>query len=475
MTGQGPGMAAEVRRLGRLVLLLIMALAVASGYWQMVEAGPLARAPQNPRTYQDDRRALRGRILDRRGNVVVETRVDGSRRLAMPSLGHVVGYRSPRFGSSGVERAEDEALSGTGRALSLADLVRQAAHLPRRGADVRLTIDPDVQAAAGAALGTADGAIVVLDTRSGAVLAMASNPYLDTHDVDARWASLLADPAKPLVHRAAQGLYVPGSTFKLVTAAAAIDLGLVTPATTVSDPTGDVVIDGFRITDVERPPRPTFDFAHAFAWSSNVVFADTGLKVGEARLREYAARFGVGTALPLGIDTSASSVGRTRPMAPALLASTAFGQGELLLSPLQVAVIAAAIARDGDVPRPWIVAEVLARTDAGVTVIRRTEAQSLGRATSAPTAGAVRALMGLAVEEGYSKGVGLPGVRVGGKTGTAQSVPGQPDHAWFVGIAPLDAPRVAVVVLREFGGFGSEAAAPLARPVLEAALQATVR
>ena len=473
MTGTRGGMAKKIRSLATLILVMFGVLAGFAGYWQAIAAASLSSTPQNPRIVQDDRRALRGRILDAAGNVVVESRPDGSRRLTVSSLGHVVGYRSARYGTTGVELAEDAALSGTGGPLSTDDLIRQVAQLPGRGADVRLTIDREVQAAAASALGTGGGAIVVLDTRTGAVLAMASSPGIDPDGVDARWSSLLADPAKPLVHRAAQGLYVPGSTFKLVTAAAAIELGIVTPATSVSDPTGETVIDGFRITDAERPPRATFDFAHAFAWSSNVVFADLGLKVGEARLREVAARFGIGTALALGIDTSSSSLGRTRPMPPALLASTAFGQGELLLSPLQVAVIAATIARDGDVPRPWIVAEVLSHGGGVARTLRRTDVASLGRAVSPQTAGAVRALMGLAVEDGFSKAAAIPGVRIGGKTGTAQSVPGQPDHAWFVGIAPLDAPRVAVVVLREFGGWGSEAAAPLARPVLQAALQAT--
>ncbi len=474
-TGSPGAMGAHARSLGTLFLALFGVLAAFAGYWQAVASGALAAAPQNPRLAQDGRHAMRGQIVDRHGNVVVESRADGTRHLLVPSLGHVVGYRSARYGTSGVERAEDAALTGTGAPLSYGDLVRQVARLPGRGANVGLTIDPDVQAAAAAALGDAAGAAIALDTRTGAVLAMASNPPLPVEGIDARWSSLLADPAKPLVNRAAQGLYVPGSTFKVVTAAAAIDSGVMTLATITSDPTGEVTIDGFRVTDAMRPPRPTFDFARAFAWSSNVVFAEVGGKIGEARLRDYAGRFGIGTALPLGIDTSATSVGRTSPMPPSLLASTAFGQGELLLSPLQVAVIAATIARDGDVPRPWIVAEVVAQVDGGVATVRRTHPASLGRAVTPATAGAVRAMMGLAVDDGFSGAGAITGVRVGGKTGTGQSVPGRPDHAWFVGIAPLDAPRVAVVVLREFGGWGAEAAAPMARPVLQAGLQATAR
>ena len=470
-------MIASIRHVGNVFLAMLAVLTVLVGYWQVVAGPELASAPGNPRVAQDERRVVRGRILDRKGRVVVESAPDGSRTLHDPSLGPVVGYRSPRYGVTGVERAEDASLAGRTGVASVANAFRALAQVPRVGADVYLTIDPSVQATAATALGSSRGAIVVMDIRSGAILAMVSQPSLDTRNVDERWASLLGDEGKPLINRASQGLYVPGSTFKVVTAAAALDAGIMTPSTTVIDATGETTIDGFRITDAEKPPRASFDFAHAFAWSSNVVFADVALKLGEARLREYSTRFGVGTALPFDLDTSATSLSRTAPMPASLLASTGFGQGELLLSPLQVAVIGAAIARGGDVPRPYIVGEVRERgTDGGMGAnVRRTTATTLGVAVSASTAGSMRALLGLAVEEGFSKAAAVPGVRVGGKTGTAQSVPGQPDHAWFVGIAPLDAPRVVVVVLREFGGWGAEAAAPLARPVLERALAATVQ
>ena len=307
-----------------------------------------------------------------------------------------------------------------------------------------------------------------MDVRTGALLVMLSKPFFDSSRVDEDWSRLVQDEARPLYNRVSQGLYVPGSTFKEVTAAAALDSGLLTPGTMVSDPTGEVIIAGFRITDAERPPRPTFDFAHAFAWSSNVVFAQVGLQVGETRLREYAGRFGIGRALPFELETSATSLSRTAPMSPELLASTAFGQGELLMSPLQMALVTAAIGRDGDVPYPYVVAETRGPDGA---VLGRTSPRSLGRATMPATAAALRSMMALAVEEGFSRNAAIPGVRVGGKTGTAQSVPGMPDHSWYVGLAPIDQPRLAIAVLMEFSGWGSLEAAPVARQVLERALQ----
>jgi peptidoglycan glycosyltransferase len=312
------------------------------------------------------------------------------------------------------------------------------------------------------------GAIVLIDVRTGALLVSLSKPYFDPTAVDDNWSRLSQDEGRPLYNRVSQGLYVPGSTWKAVTATAALDTGAMTPGTMVSDPTGDVTIGGFRVTDAERPPRPTFDFAHAFAWSSNVVFAQVGVQLGEQKLLDYAGRFGMGGALPFELETSPTSVARTRPMPPVLVASTAFGQGELLMSPLQMALVAATIARDGDVPRPYVVNEVRAPDG---EVVRRTTPSSLGRAMTPATAAALRGMMVLAVREGFSTNAAIPGVQVGGKTGTAQSVPGMPDHSWFIGIAPVDQPRFAIAVLMEFSGWGSVEAAPVARVVLERALQ----
>ena len=448
-------------------LLGFAILAFGSGYWQAWRGPALAEARGNPRVIEEEKRAQRGRILDRSNQALAET-VEGRRRYTRPALAHATGYFSYRYGATGTERALDGVLSGR-RGVPLAtQVLRALAGGPRRGGDVQLTIDSGLQEVADRAIGSAQGAVVVLDVRTGAVLALLSKPYFDPGRVDEEWSRLSQGETRPLYNRVSQGLYVPGSTFKVVTAAAALESGILQASTMVSDPTGETTVDGFRITDAERPPRPTFDFAHAFAWSSNVVFSQVGLQLGEARLREYAGRFGMGTQLPFELETSPTSISRTTPMPRVLVASTAFGQGELLMSPLQMALVAAAVARDGDVPRPHVVAEV---RDAGGGVLQRARPASLGRAIAPATAASLRSMMGLAVEEGFARNAAVPGVRVGGKTGTAQSLPGMPDHSWFIGIAPVDQPRVAVAVIMEFSGWGALEAAPAARQVLERALQ----
>ena len=456
----------EIRRVGTVFLIGFAILALGAGYWQGLRGPALAASGGNPRVYEEAKRTQRGRILDRANQVLVQT-ADGQRRSAKPVLAQTTGYYSQRYGATGVERAFDGELSGRRGVPAAVEITRELLGLPRQGADVQLTIDTSLQEVADRTIGDVRGAIVLIDVRTGALLVSLSKPYFDPTAVDENWSRLSQDEGRPLYNRVSQGLYVPGSTWKAVTATAALDTGAMTPGTMVSDPTGDVTIGGFRVTDAERPPRPTFDFAHAFAWSSNVVFAQVGVQLGEQKLLDYAGRFGMGGALPFELETSPTSVARTRPMPPVLVASTAFGQGELLMSPLQMALVAATIARDGDVPRPYVVNEVRAPDG---EVVRRTTPSSLGRAMTPATAAALRGMMVLAVREGFSTNAAIPGVQVGGKTGTAQSVPGMPDHSWFIGIAPVDQPRYAIAVLMEFSGWGSLEAAPVARVVLQQAL-----
>jgi peptidoglycan glycosyltransferase len=457
----------EIRRLGTAFLLCFGILTLGAGYWQVVRGPALAASPGNPRVYEEAKRTERGRILDRANQVLVETTA-GQRRALKPVFAQTTGYYSQRFGETGVERAFDAELSGRRGVPAAVELTRELLGVARRGDDVQLTVDTSLQELADRTIGDVRGAVVLIDVRTGALLVSLSKPYFNPTTVDENWSQLSQDDGRPLYNRVSQGLYVPGSTWKTVTATAALDSGLMQPSSMVSDPTGDVTIGGFRVTDAERPPRPTFDFAHAFAWSSNVVFAQVGMQVGEARMRDYAGRFGMGRALPFELETSPTSIARTQPMPPVLLASTAFGQGELLMSPLQMALVAATIARNGDVPKPYVVSEI--RTPGG-EVVRRTTPASLGRAMSPATAAALRDMMSLAVVEGFSQNAAIPGVRVGGKTGTAQSVPGMPDHSWFIGIAPVDQPRFAIAVMMEFSGWGSLEAAPVARVVLQQALQ----
>jgi peptidoglycan glycosyltransferase len=442
-------------------------------YWQVIAAAGLVNNPELNayRLSVADRETQRGRILDREGvELAVSARTgDGFTRMyPRPSLVHVVGYVHPRFGKSGIESALDAELAGRTGTGVVSALRRRLIGGGEPGADVTLTIDARIQDAAERALG-GTGAVVVLDPRSGAVLAMVSRPYFDANALDRDWDALRTDQGAPLLNRATQGHYAPGSIYKTVTASAALDLGYYTPATkfTCND---QVFIEGFAIR-CDESVRGTFDLTYAYAQSCNACFGEIGLRVGGADLLAYSRRFGFESRPPIEIGASESTVltGRAdqRLVGP-LLASTAFGQGELLVTPLQMSLVASAIANGGDVPTPYLVAS--ARSADGF--VSRDWAPPRWRGAVRPeSAAAVRAMMVASVERGGAENARIAGVSVAGKTGTAEVGSGQPTHAWFIGFAPADAPRVAIVVVREHGGGGGAVAAPIAREVLRQALE----
>ena len=251
--------------------------------------------------------------------------------------------------------------------------------------------------------------------------------------------------------------------------AAGLDVGAYDKSTkfTCDD---QVVVEGFPIRcDAEN--RGTFDLVHAYAYSCNACFGQVGLRLGGKDLSEYARRFGFDSALPLEIPTTPSQIAASDPekrLVGALLASTGFGQGELMATPLQMALVAATVANDGKVPTPYLVREVRGE---GGAVISATQPKTLRTAVKPEAARSVVSMMLAGVEDGLATAARIPGVKVGGKTGTAEIGPGATTHAWFIGVAPTDSPKYAIAVLRERGGGGGAVATPMAKQVLQRALQ----
>jgi peptidoglycan glycosyltransferase len=359
------------------------------------------------------------------------------------------------------------------------------------GSDVTLTIDLQLQRVADAALGRSTGAIVALNGRTGEVLALASHPYFDPNELDDQWARLSEDPAQPFVGRALEGQYVPGSVFKIVTASAAIDLGLV-QADRSHHHEADLIVDGFLIRNTNHPQLRDLTFAEEFAWSCNVAHAYVGLSLGfrgpidfgplappqpytwdqggtrasADRFLEYTRRFGIGVATPFDLPTASGRVAGGREMTPVELASSAFGQGDLQVTPLQMALAAATISNGGQMPLPYLVSGI-----GSEAVPAPRSGASGGRVVNTETAAAMNRMMVLSVETAYATPAQIPGVPVGGKTGTAEVGGGRAPHAWFVGYAPADRPGVVVAVIMENQGSGTTFAAPAAQRVLEAALR----
>lgn len=385
-------------------------------------------------------------------------------------------------GQNGIERLLDEYLRGrdggeqvevdaAGRPLRV--LERRA---PRPGADVTTTFDRGIQEAAERALGDAAGAVVVMDPRNGDLLAIASTPAFDparfsgpiTRD---EWLRLVRDPRHPFLNRALQA-YAPGSVFKLVVAAAALQEGLIKPSDTLPCP-ARMQIGNRTLRNWKREDEGPIDLERAIATSCNTFFAHLGLTAGIDRIGRYARAFGFGqpTGVILG-DEKAGLVPTRESLArtwwPGDTANVAIGQGRVLVTPLQVARFMAAIANGGILWRPRLIQHV---GDARGTILSAPP-EVTGRVALAPAVFAVlrRSLWAAVNDGGTASAARVSGLEVAGKTGTAQIVRdsdssrGQ-DHAWFAGYAPAEDPQVVVVVLVERGGIGGRVAAPVARQI----------
>ncbi len=464
-------MTGPILRIGRLSLLAVLILSLGLAYWGLVRAPELQALPNNARNVEFERQIQRGRILDRHGQVLAETRQtpDGPQRIyTYPALAPVLGYSSLRYGQGGVEDAFNDELRGNVTGDTWAALRYKLFHEMPVGHDVTLTLDLRLQQEADRALGNRRGAIVLMNT-DGEILALASHPSYDPNRFDELFSQLSADPAAPLVNRATQGLYPPGSTWKAMTLAAGLDSGVTQLDRIVNDGAETLTVSGFPIRCNNNPPGVnTFDIAHAFGWSCNLTFARMALETGAPRYSQYADAFQASSSLPLEIPVATAQLSRTPLTNPVLLASTGFGQGELLQTPMHIASLGATIANDGRTPRPHLLLNVKA---ADGRVLRGPDSGILATPIRPDTARQVRDAMRVAVEDGYASAAKIQGYAVGGKTGTAETGQATPPHAWFLGVAPLDQPRYAIAALVENGGEGSQIATPLAQRVLAAALK----
>ncbi|HET9416562.1 MAG TPA: penicillin-binding transpeptidase domain-containing protein [Candidatus Limnocylindria bacterium] len=500
--------ATNVRRLG---LYLILTFAIVSGsivWWQVIQAQALATRGDNPEVIAARRSLLRGTIFDSEGQILASSQVvDGlsTRSYADPAFTHVIGYSSFRFGSTGIERAFEDLLVGQSDPNPIRELVNDVLDRQPQPRDLTLTIDRRLQDFAAAQLGEARGAVVAIDPTTGALLAMVSAPTFDANPISGDpdvaqepMDALRENEAQPLLPRARQGQYVPGSIMKVFTAAAALDAGVITPETTYEDqPQQEAegfVVDGFTIRehDLGGIQPALWPLSEALQVSSNIFFAHVGLDLGAEEFLAAARRFGMCAPLEIGPPDRFLSVapsyvtravdGDCGPFEGDVeLASAAFGQGATLVTPVQMALLAAAIAGDGVMPAPYVVADVRAHTEADApsdTVLDRFSSGGGTRVISTEAARRVRSAMVDAVNgelgrlyagQGDITLYGIGNARSAGKTGTAQLGGEQAPHSWFIGFAPAQeeaTPQIAVAVLIESGGSGSANAAPIAGRVM---------
>lgn len=478
-----------LRRTAWVIIAGFMVLAVATTWIQGV-AGPDYRDdPRNPRLVAHRVGRERGLIVSSDTAVAAQSDpVEGSQTFIrnyplVDRYAHTVGFVSVLFGARGLERVRasdlvsnrDTTISGVLNALMGGD---------PRSRGLRLTIDDDLQAVARSALGDDQGAVFAVDPSTGEVLVAVSTPGFDPNtlvgpDAGPAGRALEEDPTEPLLDRAIATTYPPGSTFKVITTAAALDAGIAGPSTEFPDPltlplpgsTGtisnyddEVCVDGNRVT-----------LEQAFIRSCNTVFAALGMEVGAEQLIDTAEAFGFNSIIPYDLEVLASVVPEAGSIAvdPPAIAQNAIGQRDVRATPIQMALVAAAIANGGEIMIPFVVSDVFA---ADGTIESSTAPTRWRRATSPASAAVLTDMMERAVTSGTGRNAAVPGVRIAGKTGTAE-VTGGPPHAWFIGFGPVDSPpgepQIAIAVVIESGGSvgetatGGSVAAPVARQVFE--------
>ena len=457
--------------IGRLVALFIIAYALLVGrqaYVQLIMGPRLAANVHNPRVTALAR--YRGDIVARDGTVLAHSTARGRVYPLGGSLAHALGYDSARYGTTGLEEAFDRDLAARPVAADPVGEIQQLAGgkppaVAIAGATVITTIDPAIQATLTHALSAYPRAAgVALDPRTGAVLALGSVPSYDPTTIDADFATLVHDARSPLLDRSLDGLYPPGSTFKIFTAGAALEAGVVTPQSTFAD-NGTLAVGNFSIQDNEGEATGTQDLAGAFALSSNVDFAQIALELGPERWFDAVAKWRLGQPMKFTLPVARDRIPTRATVSPSVLAQLGFGQADLLVTPMRMALVTATIASGGKMPRPYLVRGI--RRDGREIMLAAPE--TLASPITPEVAGSVADFMIATVARGTGTAAALPNVVVAGKTGTATNPAGR-SHAWFVAFAPAAHPRIVVAIVVENVGYGGTYAAPIARSVIATAL-----
>lgn len=477
-----------IRRVAILAMALF-ALLLANGTYIMVfEQSSLNANQLNRRARDEDFAQNRGSILAG-DTAIAYSKPSGDRfkyQRVYPDgkmYAPITGFFSYDHGTTALENSYNTQLAGTDDSLFVRRMVDLVTNQPPQGASIQTTINPAVQKAAYDALGNQRGAAVAIDPKTGAILAMVSKPSFNpnkiaSHDVGAAnkaYTSLINDRDNPMANRAAREIYPPGSTFKLVTTAAALEKGGLTPDSLVASP-NRLLLPGTSTylsnENGESCGGAKITMTHALDVSCNTAYAGIGLKLGADALSNQANQFGFGSRHLSDLGAAASvfpdNINQSQ------LALCSIGQYDVAASPLQMAMVSAAIANNGVLMDPYVVSEV---RSPDLQVLSRTKPQELDRPLSSDNAAKLKQMMVSVVQNGTGTAAQIPGIGVGGKTGTAQSDPTRKPYAWFTALAPADDPQIAVAVFIENADIPREdiAGGALAGPVAKAMIEAAVK
>ena len=482
-------MNAQIRKIFVVVLIMFAMLGLAVTNTQFISAPSLNADPRNVRTNLHAAEIDRGPIIVEKTAIASSeldddnhyTRVYDQGSLYVSATGY---FSSVGYGSTGIEAAQENVLDGQSQTLLGQRLRNLLTGEKRQGGGVELTLRASMQEAAAATLGDRKGAVVALDAKTGAILALYSSPSFDPNALASRdagevqdaYATLDADPKNPMLNRTISERYAPGSTFKVLTAIALIENGIANPDTRMDSPVSTTLPGtNTEVSNIESSTcgdgKPTL--TEAFARSCNTTFVLASEKLTTQQLTDVTKRFGFGdeqeiplTVIPSVFPSDADS---------AQLAMSSIGQYTVQATPMQMAQVAQTIANGGQMMSPYLIKQIV---DADNQTIRKTKATEAGRPISADTASKVTGMMQAVVSQPYGSGtpMALPNVSVAAKTGTAETGEGDRANAWAIGFAPADNPQIAFAVIVEGDEtnptpHGGDVAGPVAKAVLEAGLQ----
>lgn len=484
-------LAKSVKHVMFVFLFCFIALISYMTYFQIFKAPELANDSKNLRLWAKRNEVLRGTIYDRDGNPLTKSeRVDAltqKREYVDGQLyANALGYCDERYGITGLEESFDSELSSynsfsTGlknlfHDFNFKKLVQEwkSEDDKKVGNGIVTTLNPKLQKVAFDALGDNKGAVVALNPKTGEILTMVSKPTYNPNDLEAAMKEANSQDANDskLINRAINGVYPPGSIFKTITAAAAIESDPSVTQKTFKD-TGKISFpDGTSLNNYNKEVLGNINLREAYRLSSNVVFGTLAMDMGNQKLKEYAERFGFNSRMPgIGVNISESKFPTLQDYEKGNIAQSGIGQGQVLTTPIEMALMAATVANNGVLMEPKLVNKVV---DKDGNTVKEFDNKALKSDVIKPeTAETLRAYMGYLVQKNLYRWPALQGTNAGAKTGTADYMengkPAKP-HSWFVSIAPLDNPQIAVAVIVENGGLGAGAAADVASQVIRSAV-----
>ncbi len=458
----------NIKRVMIIFLIVFIVLISYLSYFTLFRGPEIATRPDNRRMWDIRNKVVRGTIFDKNGkelSVSEKTKNNQYRRTYKggAATAHVLGYYDPQYGISGLENLYDSYLSSNISASFLAWVGNGFQEVDKKGDDVYTSLDLGLQQTAYNALGTSRGSVVVIKADTGEILAMVSKPSYDPNKLGESWKKLSTDEQRPLLNRAVSGLYPPGSTFKVVTGVSALENIDGIEKETFNDEGKLVLGPDYTLSNDKGKAMGKINFEQAMVKSSNVFFGNLGIRL-EKNLFKTAEKFRFNRNIPAdGIIIDNSRFPKYDISEKGNLAQAGIGQAEVLATPVQMALVAQAIANDGVMLKPVLVDKVVDYSGNTVKEFRPVEIDQI---TSPGYAAEIKRFMRDVVAKGTGTRAQVSGIQAGGKTGTAQHIESKTPHSWFIGFAPYKNPEIAVAVIVEEGGYGGTAAAKISSQVM---------